>query len=71
MLFLFYVVFYNLISHEIGCIDHYYTLSWLSPFAANITDCCSHCCCAATMAILCVLEVGAVCGPSSGVTHIG
>ena len=27
-------------------------LSWLSPFAANITDCCSHCCCAAAMAIL-------------------
>ena len=27
-------------------------LSWLSPFAANITDCCSHCCCAVAMAIL-------------------
>jgi hypothetical protein len=27
-------------------------LSWLSPFAANITDCYSHCCCAAAMAIL-------------------
>ena len=26
-------------------------LSWLSPFAANITDCYS-CCCAAAMAIL-------------------
>ena len=27
-------------------------LSLLSPFAANITDCYSHCCCAAAMAIL-------------------
>jgi hypothetical protein len=61
-----------LISHKIGCIDHYTLyfvsidlwsgcwcqryylaeLSWLSPFAANFTDCYSHCCCAAAMAIL-------------------
>jgi hypothetical protein len=31
-------------------------LSWLSLFAANITDCCSHCCCAAAMAILLAIK---------------
>ena len=35
-------------------------LSLLSPFAANITDCYSHCCCAAAMAILRTIKSTAI-----------
>ena len=40
-------------------------LSWLSPFAANITDCYSHCCCTAAMAIIHAIKSSCSLGPSS------
>ena len=39
-------------------------LSWLSPFAANITDC-YYCCCAAAMAILCAFKSSCSLGPQT------